>query len=252
MSTRNPIFKSDVINSIKAGLAAPEGLHKNRFVKISGRTSDRDNQLVQEVAADLIFQEIGKYENIKEITRQASYLQADEDRDISKRKKGAPSNETLFSDKLENSKLNFCHIGRVVGREVPIKNTHLEKGVGKIDLVFKCDSEILLVELKGSQPDVLTVRKPTESGTFLSAILQISTYFRQLNHKKFLSNFSIRIGGVVPIIPAILVPKGGKIYKQYSVCTNTNRLRKKLGVRFFTFDATAGIDLYPEMIEEHD
>lgn len=98
---------------------------------------------------------------------------------------------------------------RVMDYQIPLKRVQSDRGVGKIDLVAKNEQEkeVYLLELK----------KDSSTETLLRCILEIYTYWCQLDHEKFIKDFAEKLetNQGLTIIPAILIFKGSLPYNEY-------------------------------------
>ena len=96
------------------------------------------------------------------------------------RKHGSNRSEELFAYGLVGMEIKG--LGRVLDHQVPLKGKRKDRGSGKIDLVsYARPKTIYLIELKYG--------KNTE--TLLRAALEIYTYSRWLDKKKFIRDFEM-------------------------------------------------------------
>ncbi len=160
--------------------------------------------------------------------------------DDAKREKPSRNKETREEEYVAKAmcKQKFDFIGEVFEHQIPLywplakgsKATDAElaeykeaiAGLGDIDLVSlnKSNKTVYLLELK----------KETNKETILRATLEAYTYWAQLNHEQFKSDYEL---GNVTIRPAVLVFKGGEQHKQYEASEKMRELIEKLGVKVF-------------------
>ena len=120
-----------------------------------------------------------------------------------------------------------CKCFSIMDYQIPLKSVQSDRGVGKIDLVATDPpkKEVYLLELK----------KDSSTETLLRCILEIYTYWCQLNHEKFIKDFAeaekLETNQGLTIIPAILIFKGSLPYNEYEELNKGNRpeLAKLIG-----------------------
>jgi len=150
------------------------------------------------------------------------------------------SKEKLTAKKLKHKKLNF--IGEIIDFETPIKNPwkknkeenkeenkEKNKGVGKIDLLAYYDNNdkkfLSLIEFKYK----------TNKEPLIRAILEICTYYCQINRDKLKTDFGYE--KTVDVHKVVLVYKDSEQYNDYiNSKDNFNSLIKELDVKICFFD----------------
>ena len=155
-------------------------LYKEKFINRTGWTTDGKKYYSDILSKIIISENVYGNSNIDKITRVNSY-NVDHDGDT-KNDDGDKNNikkdsEPVIAKKLFNR--NLGDLGKIVGYEIPLKNSKKDKGLGKIDLISIKDEIIYLIELK----------KPSNDESILRAILEIQTYFEQLDSNKFKNDF---------------------------------------------------------------
>ena len=138
--------------------------------------------------------------------------------------------EHLALDMVRSAK-EYELVGKMLDFQVPLKSSKENCGVGKIDLFAQKGNVATLLELK--------VKGSTE--TLLRCVLEIFTYWKQLDHQKFLYDFGLSQENIVK--KAVLVFADSVAYRQYEnkeKYPNTHALMEKLGVELFLLSETNG------------
>lgn len=196
------LYKCDVINNIEP-------------------TTDT-NQPCTEVAAKWLLEHIDVLDKVKQISRHGSYFSRNNrTKNLSRREKFA---EEMFE-------VEYDHIGDIYDVNMPLSD--VAGRTEKIDLVA-CDG------LGGDCLYVLGLRPIGNKDTLLHCVLEIYTRWKQLNHKKFISDY-VKANGLSDaqapdrIVPGILVLLRGHQHYQYIMdeCEYTRELIKRLGVEGF-------------------
>lgn len=200
-------------------LTLPETLYKHK---------DINNPVKAEIMAKCVLENLSALESIKTITRTSNYnanhkaATADDKRKLDKHEQ--TRREEWIAKCLKDKK--FRSIGQIIDYQTPLKNKQTD-GAGKIDLVAYHESKntVFLLELKNEFN--------TES--LLRCALEIYTYYKQLDHKKFLDDFNIPPD--TNIKPTILIFKNGHQHDQHrSEFPNTNKLINALGIKIYTIE----------------
>jgi len=235
--------KEKILDKVMDEMENPATLYKGKFANYNGRINDGPFYI--EVAADEILNHIDKLKEIKSLIDDKS-LNSKSIKSYDRDHKGEHENQSkgsLDSEKyLAKTLYNICnsndnepgkkfdHIGKIFDYEIPLATSSDDKA-GRIDVVSFSDNSIYLLELK----------KKESKETLLRCALEIYTYYRQLNLEKFIDDF--RTSGKLKedflakdIVPAVLVFKEGRAYKQYKDMANfpkTRKLMDDLGVQLF-------------------
>lgn len=91
----------------------------------------------------------------------------------------------LFLQKTDKEKV-FGELPEF-GYQVPIKNSQQDKGAGKIDFIsVMFDGYLYLHEIKADY----------SRESILKAILEVQTYFQQIDHDKLIDDFGLKVKGI--------------------------------------------------------
>ncbi len=137
--------------------------------------------------------------------------------------------EEIFAIQLKGKKLK--KLGLVIDYQVPLKEKRSDDA-GKIDLITSTNKSVYIVELKyiGNKE------------TLLRAILEIWTYYKQLNEVKFLNSFELP--KQIKIRKAVLLRVGCNAYneaKELSKRPKLKQLAKVLDVVIFLLEENGTI-----------
>ena len=214
----------DELNSlIEKHSSKIDTFYKQGFVNYTGTIIDKPQTPDIEVIAKWVLDNKQNLESIKCITRKnSSYNQ---------NHTGISGDEPITNREEERIAKEMCNtyyedLGDMFDYQIPLKSTQKDSGVGKIDLVAynKNSNCVYLLELK----------KRDSNETLLRCVLEVYTYWKQLNHDKFLADFNKP--STTKIIPAVLVFKDSEQFKQYDSKTYPNvcKLIKELNIKVFT------------------
>lgn len=212
-------------------------LYQHSVVTHTGQTSD-SKKPYQEVVSDWLLNNLDVLDTIKPLHRK-NYFFKSHDGSFTETEKNT-DNEEIVAYYMFNSKKAYSKIGKMIDYQVNLKRPKEDRNgenpdskVGKIDLVSynEKDKQVYLLELK---------KKDNDKDTLLRAILEIYTYWKQLNHTNFRNSHKC-ISKTSPIIPAILIFKDSL---QHMYCNEieyprTNELLNKLGIPVFLAEETA-------------
>jgi hypothetical protein len=151
----------------------PETLYKAGCIKWKGKTKDTD-KCYTEIISSVLLQNLEWLNQIPQIDRSRKYKIEKE----SYNKKNTSRGEENFVKGIMFEKLNI--IGEIKGLQIPIKNV-LDDKAGKIDMLsYNHDNKtIFLIEFKYKN----------NLETLLRAVLEIFTYYKQINQEKLLNEF---------------------------------------------------------------
>ena len=224
MVKKTAYTRDETIRDIAIGMQNWKGLYKNKVVYRTGRTSD-SSELYTEIMAQELLKKVGNLYTINKITRKESYYIATHTGEPDS--KAQEETEKLLAIDLFKFGKEFDYIGKIFDYEVPLKNSNGDKDVGKIDLIAKKENTVTLLELKAQN----------SKETLLRCVLEVFTYWKTLDHQKFLYDFKDKNLSQDHIIKkAVLVFEGSSAYKQYhgkEENKNTLSLMKELGVEMF-------------------
>jgi len=201
-------------------------LYQQDYINFSGKTSDT-HELFYDIIAEYLFDHQACFNNILEIPREYSYksesheeLTKEQEASISKKLRG----EEWFSRSLFN--LEFDHIGKIIDYQTPIKGKKYENKVGKIDLLgYNKDKKMIsMIELK----------LKNNNDTMLHSILQICTYYLQINKEKLKKDFLFPSSADIQKV--ILLFKDSPQHKQYKNSKQIKLLTDKMNVEVLIFD----------------
>ena len=138
-------------------------------------------------------------EKIKQITRSKSYK-----RDRPKKDENTRTNrgeEWFVLDLFRNTDKNEI-FGDLYGYQIPIKNSNEDKGAGKIDFISVLNDRLYLHEIKADySPE-----------SILKAILEIQTYYQQVDHEKLKKDFDLPTN--MKVKKSVVIFENSKAYEQ--------------------------------------
>jgi len=225
-STLDEIVKSGELSS----------LYQEDCTNYTGKTTDTKDLYSDLIAEWLVERNVkGLFvEQVKPISRRETYKTADhkpmtpEERDSIHEQR---QEEQWIARSLLHSK--FDHVGEIIDYQTPIKDSHDDKGVGKVDLLAYCeDGKVLsIIELK---------RKRNEE-TVLHAILEVCTYYHQLDKEKLKADFGYPAS--VSIQQVVLGFTDSFLHQQYRDSKIIQKLAKELGVKVCLLDDNQIIEI---------
>ena len=214
----------NILETMKKEGKGFSSLYQKGFIKWLGKSMDRSNsEYYSEIISDWLLNNIDILtgNHIKQVNREnykEFHPELDENTPETNRE------EDRIAKEIHKEKV-YKELGEVFDYQVPLKKTNKDTGVGKIDLVAfnKNENNVYLLELKR--------RDSTE--TLLRCVLEIYTYWKQLNKDNFKKSFDF-LPLDANIIPAVLIFKDSVQYKQYeSEHPKTRKLMKVLGIQTF-------------------
>jgi hypothetical protein len=217
--------KSEIIQMAESAAKDISTFYQQGFVSYGGVTSDT-KEPYSEIVAGWILSNLVRFDNIAKITRTSSYRVETHNGICDGNEKTCREEEWIAKELFGE---DFDTIGEVFDYQIPLKDTNEDKGVGKIDLVsydYGDTKNVYLLELK----------REDNTESLLRCVLEIYTYWKQLDHEKFIADFCIPSG--ISIVPAVLIFKDGWQYGQLrnKDFQNTNTLIKALGIKIFTME----------------
>jgi hypothetical protein len=146
-----------------------------------------------------------KIRDIGRIVRKNSYeIKRDDKNDEDRTNRG----EEWFVLDLFNRNTDKKRIfGELIGYQIPIKNSNADKGAGKIDFISIIDNYLYLHEIKADY----------SKESILKAILEVQTYYQQINHQKLISDFSLEGKVNKEIKKSVVIFEKSEAYKQKDI-----------------------------------
>ena len=194
-------------------------LYKNNCVNWRGETTDTKRPYSEVIAEKLLEScYLAALKNIEVVKRSNSYAPDTHKCEINPNSNREEEKIAIRVAKAHNEP-EYSDSFRVMDYQIPLKSVQSDRGVGKIDLVAKNEQEkeVYLLELK----------KDSSTETLLRCILEIYTYWCQLDHEKFIKDFAetgkLETNQGLTIIPAILIFKGSLPYNEYEELNKGNK-----------------------------
>lgn len=235
--------EKEIINQVESIVAKTDDteninvLYRDAVVTHTGQTKD-SKKPYQEVVSEWLLNHLHTLDKIKQLPRK-NYIFESHDGSFTVTKKNEDSEEVV-AYYMFNSRKTYAKIGKMIDYQVNLKRPAEDRDgepkdryVGKIDLVSynEKDKQVYLLELK---------KKDNDKDTLLRAILEIFTYWKQLNHVNFRNSHEC-VSKTSPIIPAILIFKDSlqHIHCNEIEYPKTNELLDKLGIPVFVAEETS-------------
>ncbi|MBI1823620.1 MAG: hypothetical protein HYR80_05865 [Nitrospirae bacterium] len=212
-------------------------LYKSNCVKWAHQTTDDKRFCTEVISEELLNINNWKFNTI---TRESDYVAHYDIKNTKLLPKPKPQvkkeSEKRRAIRLFKKGMAF-NFGEIIEYQVPIKDKR-DSGSGEIDLVAynKTRKILYIIELKFTG---------NKSDTLLRAILEIETYFNQINKNKFKSNFHRLRGPFNKIEKAVLLYPKCRAYDESIEMNEGNRpklkeLINKLTINVFTVPDQAG------------
>lgn len=216
--------KCATIKNLDKVLQHVDQLYNSKCINWKGKTSDTNEYYSEVIAKKLLTPNRYKLiTQIKQIDRKNYKIESHKKIIISKTRR----KEEIFAKKLHSIELN--KLGKVIDYQIPLKSKRSDKA-GKIDLITCKEDAAYIVEVK--------YLGNTEN--LLRAVLEIWTYYNQLNKKNFLKSFKeYKNKKCRDIKKAVLLAKGSTAYKEATELNERPALKKliqKLDVKIFLFE----------------
>lgn len=214
----------ETIKELEYELKDTKNLYDSNCIKWTDKTLDTREYYTEVIARELLKPEkLVLLEKIKQINRPNYSVESHDGQHNGDTNRA----EEIFAMRLKGKKLE--KLGFVVEYQVPLKEKRLDDA-GKIDLVTSANKSAYIVELK------YTGNKET----LLRAILEIWTYYRQLNKANFLDSFEVlKQNETEDIKRAVLLRAGCTAYEETKELTSRpalKRLVKALDVDIFLLE----------------
>lgn len=166
-------------------------------INYRGKTADTE-EYYTEVIAEWLLQHLKWFEEIKPITRQASYRV--DGHDGNPEHPDSNREEELIAMAMKRQK-TLSLVGEVLDYQTPLKNVQKDKA-GKIDLLTYDGATLRILELK----------EPDSRETMLRCVLEGYTYLKTVNQTKLLANFELPAATEITACP--LVFRGGSQWQE--------------------------------------
>jgi len=219
----------DTIKVFECALKNVKNLYNSRCINWKGKTLDSEEYYTEIISKELLKKEklvlLEKIEQINRINYSVSTHGGQHNGDTNRA-------EEIFAIHLKGKKLE--KLGFVIEYQVPLKEK-LSDDAGKIDLITYANESVYIVELKyiGNKE------------TLLRAILEIWTYYKQLNKVNFLNSFNLmKQNKTEDIRKAVLLSVGCNAYneaKELSKRPELKQLAKALDVDIFLLEENGTI-----------
>ena len=209
-------------------------LYQEDCINRKGKTNDTDEYYTEIFSEQLLHMKVGELEeNISQINR-PNYKVGSHSKTVSKN--NTNRREENFAKSMLWSEIE--KLGEIIDFQIPLKkpgaNAAINKGVGKIDLISfnKGKPSAYIIELKDNQ----------NKETLLRAILEIFTYYCQLNKGNFIDSFEEYTDNCLEpenIKKAVLLGKDSLGAIEANELKNRLKLKKLikvLGVEIFEYD----------------
>jgi len=229
---KEKIIKKNLKETIKifeCALKNAKNLYNSRCINWKGKTLDSKEYYTEVISRELLKEEklvlLEKIEQINRVNYNVNTHDGQHNGDTNRA-------EENFAMKLKGKKLE--KLGFVIEYQVPLKEKSSDDA-GKIDLITSANESIYIVELKyiGNKE------------TLLRAILEIWTYYKQLNKVNFLNSFKLlKQNKTEDIRKAVLLSAGCNAYneaKELSKRPELKQLAKALYVDIFLLEESETI-----------
>lgn len=209
-----------------------EELYKNPCINWKGTTSDTGEYYTEIISCEILKNYINALNAIPVTERRKSYKTESHERVVIDLK--SPREEETLSKRLIGLKLDT--LGVALDYQIPLKDTHKNSGLGKIDLLSYNSSTntIYLIEVKAYK----------NKETLLRAALEIFTYSKILDHDKLVADYSLTAqGNPTAIIPTVLVTPETQAYTQISELVDgrhpcLKELLNQCGIQLFSLNGS--------------
>jgi len=205
-----------IINEFYKAFENIDTLYKNEIINYRGVTIGKAEKYTEIIARELC-NHLDEFEKINKITRKYSYKVNSHD-GKTKKKESNRNEERLALDMFGKS---YENIGQIIDYQIPINNSKYDK-YGKVDLLSEINNDLILIELKANN----------NSETLLRCVLEIYTYYKQLDLDKLRIDFKKTNAN---IRKAILVPNEGYQHLEYMKNSFVSELMNKLNIEMFVF-----------------
>ena len=222
-------YLKKTVEVLEDKLKNAKNLYKSKCINWKGETLDSKEYYTEVISRELLKAEkLVLLEKIDQINR----VNYNVDTHDGKHNSNTNRAEEIFAMQLKGKKLE--KLGLVIDYQVPLKKKRSDDA-GKIDLITSANKSVYIVELKyiGNKE------------TLLRAILEIWTYYKQLNKVNFLKSFKLlKQNKTNDIRKAVLLSVGCNAYneaKELSKRPKLKQLAKALDVDIFLIEKNGEI-----------
>jgi hypothetical protein len=212
--------ESEIIKQCEMSIQKSDDFYKNKFVNYRGKSTDT-KEFYTEIVAKFVYENLFKFDIIKQVTRESSYKVKTHD---GKHIGSSNRIEEIIAMKLYNQSCEgtvFKGIGKVLDYQIPLKNKAIDS-VGKIDLISINEDTIFLLELK----------REDSKETMLRCILEGYTYYKTINNIKLIKDFELCQSYTLMISPLVFY-KGSQWLEMQEDRPWLKKLMNKLEVKPF-------------------
>ena len=196
--------EDEIIKMMEEEKSDIENFYKKDFINYSGVTSDKKGYYT-EIIAEWLLENFCLFNNIKMISRKASYKVDSHNgiiKDINSNREEEKIAMKLF-DASRNKGWIFDKIGKIIDYQTPLKNVQTDKA-GKIDLLaYNKNTKILRI---------LELKKLDSDETMLRCVLEAYTYLKIVDKTKLLKDFGLPEKTIVKACPFVFFE--GEQYKE--------------------------------------
>jgi hypothetical protein len=169
--------KQQIIDMCEEASKDMKSFYKAKFINYSGYSKEKIPYT--EIVSEWLLNNIEKLNEISQTIRESSY-NTNHTGNILEITNRA---EEYLAKQLYNSHGNYDGVGIIIDYQTPLKNKRSNKGLGKIDLLSRNDSNksIYILELK----------KADSNETMLRCVLEAYTYLKTVSKEKLFKDFGI-------------------------------------------------------------
>lgn len=220
----------ETVQVLEHELKDAKNLYKSKCINWKGKTLDSEEYYTEVISGELSKKEkLVLLRKIDQIDRGNYNVDTTHN---GKHKGDTNRKEEIFAIRLKGKKLE--KLGLVIEYQVPLKGKRSDDA-GKIDLITSTNKSVYIVELKYVD----------NKETLLRAILEIWTYYKQLNKVNFLKSFKLpKQIKIEDIRKAVLLSVGCNAFneaKELSKRPELKKLAKALGVDIFLLEKNGKI-----------
>lgn len=215
--------KEECLNNFKREFNKNLNIYCIGLINNHGFTKDT-NEKYTEIFADHILDNLDIFKSSNTpVTRKKTYKTISH---VGKINNECNTNEDVFGKTLYQKHLD--NVGEIIDYQIPIKDKKRSSSTtGKIDLLSynHQKNNLYLLELKIPHDNI------TNDETLLRSVLEIYTYSKQINQKKFLADFNL---SKASSIPSVFPVEGCRAFNEYNDGTSINvkKLMKVLDIDF--------------------
>jgi Holliday junction resolvase-like predicted endonuclease len=217
-------YLKETVEVLEYELKNAKKLYNSSFINWKGKTLDSKEYYTEVISRELLKAEklvlLGKIDQINRVNYNVDTHDGKHNGDTNRA-------EEIFAMQLKGKKLK--KLGLVIDYQVSLKEKRSDDA-GKIDLITSASEYVYIVELKyiGNKE------------TLLRAILEIWTYYKQLNKVNFLKSFKLlKKNKIEDIRKAVLLSVDCNAYneaKELSKRPKLKQLAKALGIDIFLLE----------------